>query len=816
MPFINATPEQEAEFRSGIVSGRYSLLLGAGASRDSKNKFGPIPLGSELEQELSDVLGVKNGKYSLQKLYATLTDGEKSTHIRDRFSNCEPGKVAGTIERYYWKRIFTLNIDDTLNKSFSETSKQSAKFLHFLDPYEDFQTRANLPVVHLHGSVLRHEDGYVFSHQEYARIIKGQNPWMMILANSMRSDPMIISGASMEEVDIEYYLSFRSLASSRDDFPPSIFVSNEVNRLTEALCEDHNLIQFSGYSSDFFEYLSEQIPNPPRLDGGASTGVLGLLPKATPKTAKMHFDADFEMVPKAEVGGSSGNQFYYGHPPTWGDLAAKLDISRTENSILIDKSSETTDFGRQLHVLFGKTGSGKTTILKRVAYNLASKGICHVLWTSELGRLSKSTANTLDLIDGPVALVVDNLADHAQAISDVLSLSEKEDIYILGAERSYREEYLLKTFGSGGFTKTELGPLTKLDARRLIDALTEVALIGSHRALRGQRGFINSLRSDPIAIASCRVINDFKPLTRILDDLISSSSRDELLSFSLVSIAEHCHKSGVRSEIVAREVGGQVIVDMLNGKRALSLKEVDKTRTTGFLGAENSTLSEVLLSKLNERDPDLVFSAFEALANGLSPYVNRNTIRARAPEAKLAGRLFDFDDIVEKFLGPRTEEFYDKAREAWRWNSRFWEQYALMKLDHSFRAENEDEKWDNLSESLQRARHSLAVEKHPFGLNTLAKVLMTFVSFGHRDSVSHFSEALGHIKSAIEFEQRHRRSSQHPYSTLIFGTADLLENGFDLPFANKREVTDMVLYANERWDKDEVLRDKCQRLLARI
>ncbi|UWQ59326.1 hypothetical protein K3722_04145 [Leisingera caerulea] len=415
-----------------------------------------------------------------------------------------------------------------------------------------------------------------------------------------------------------------------------------------------------------------------------------------------------------------------------------------------------------------------------------------------------------------MTLVVDNLADHAQAISDVLSLAEKEDIYILGAERSYREEYLLKTFGSGWFTKTDVEPLAKLDVRRLIEALTDVALIGSHRALQGQRGFLNSLRSDPIAIASCRVINDFKPLTRILDDLISSSSREELLAFSLVSIAEHCHKSGVRSEIVSREVGGRVIVDMLNGKRALSLKEVDQTRRTGFLGAENSTLSEVLLAKLNERDPDLIFSAFEALANGLSPYVNRSTIRARAPEAKLSGRLFDFDDIVEKFLGLRTEEFYDKAREAWRWNSRFWEQYALMKLDHALRAKSEEEKWDSLSEALQRARHSLAVEKHAFGLNTLAKVLMTFASCGHKDSVSHFSEALLHIKSAIEFEKKHRRSSQHPYSTLIIGTADLLDNGFDVPFANKKEITEMVLYAMGRWDKDEVLRDKSQRLLRKI
>ena len=171
----------------------------------------------------------------------------------------------------------------------------------------------------------------------------------------------------------------------------------------------------------------------------------------------MHFDADFELVPYLEEGASSSNKFYYGQSPTWNDLSAKLDVSRSETGILLDAAPKEAESGRQLTVLFGSTGSGKTTILKRVAYNLASKGVHHVLWTSELARLSRTTASTLDMIDGSVALIVDNMADHAQAISDVLSMSDKEDVFIIGAERSYREEYLVKTFGSGGFTSIKMG-----------------------------------------------------------------------------------------------------------------------------------------------------------------------------------------------------------------------------------------------------------------------------------------------------------------------------------------------------------------------
>lgn len=816
MAFVNASPELEKRFLSGIAAGRYTLLLGAGASRDSFNRFGDLPLTADLQEELSKVTEVSPGKYSLQRLYASLTETERQKHIRDRFSDCTPGETVRAITSYYWKRIFTLNIDDTLNAAYTTHSMQSPKFLHFSDPYEDFQAKSDVPVINLHGSVRRHEDGYVFSYEEYARITKGQNPWMVILSNSIRSEPVIISGASLEESDIEYYLSYRSETTAREDLPPSIYVSNEVNRLSESLCKEHNLIQFSGYSSDFFNYVRVKLPNPPRIEQDSNSGVTGILPNAVSRHARMNFDADFELVPHLEEINTSSNKFYYGQPPTWKDLAAKLDVSRIESGRLLDIAPQEGETARQLNVLLGETGSGKTTILKRVAFNLAERGVYHVLWTSELARLSRTTADTLDMIDGPVALIVDNLADHALAVNDVLSLSEKEDIFIVGAERTYREEYLARIFGSGGFSRTNVDALSALDVKRLIDILVDRALIGSHRALMGQRAFLKSLRNDPIAIASCRVINDFRPLDRIIDDLRSVSSHEEILTYVMAGIAEHCHKSGIRAEILSRTVNGMTLDAMIGGRSPLHLKEIDAVHMSGYLGAENSTLAEHIIARINLNDPDLVFSAFVSLSDGLAPYVNRGAIRARTPEARLAGRLFDFDDIVKKFLGSRTEEFYDRSHKVWRWNSRFWEQYALMKLERALRCFDDKSRDEFLAEALQRARHSVAIERHPFGLNTLAKVLMTFVSVGHRDSSIHFLEASRHIKDAIEIESKYRRSSQHPYSTLILGALDLIDQGSSIPESEVKPIRDLTDYAIDRWKFDAAMRDKGKRLLSLI
>ena len=44
----------------------------------------------------------------------------------------------------------------------------------------------------------------------------------------------------------------------------------------------------------------------------------------------------------------------------------------------------------------------------------------------------------------------------------------------------------------------------------------------------------------------------------------------------------------------------------------------------------------------------------------VAPYVNRQTIRATPPEARLAQRLFDYDDAVSEFIPIKAKRFISK------------------------------------------------------------------------------------------------------------------------------------------------------------
>lgn len=807
--FETITKSQEDDLIASVIAGRYSLLLGAGASHDSTNERGRLPLSATLTDELARVTE-ESPKSSLQKIFSTLTSSEIDAHVTKRLSGSTPGKTYQAIANFNWKKIYTLNIDDALEGVLSSSKRQTPRFIHFLDPFEEFQTNAELPVVYLHGRVSSPELGYVFSRDEYIRIMKGDNPWMVVLSSAIVSDPMIVSGASLDEVDIEYYLSFRSQISSRTDIGPSIFVSSDRGRVVRKLCEDHNFIQFFGYSPDFFEYLSEKIPSPPLVSESVSAGIRDIVPAGADRTAVLRFDADFELVPRLGDGNTASNKFYYGTPPSWSDLSAQLDIPRQETGTLASLATANIGGGRSIISLLGGAGSGKTVILKRVAHNIAATGQCYALWASELSQMSRSTASTLDLIEGRVVLLVDNLADHARAISDVLSLAERDDILIVGAERSYRSDYLDKTFGRSGHEKEYVNGLSKLDSERLIDKLTARALVGSHLAIKRDTGFVNSLRHDPIAVAVCRIMNNFQPLERIIRDLVSSLTDESLHAFATVGIASHCYKGGVRRSVIANQVNAASIQAMLDGKVGLGLRYVDRGKD--FVSSENATITDEVLFFLGRHRSDVLIEAFVSLANGLAPRVNRNAIRARAPEARLAGRLFDYDDIVTKFLGDRSEDFYLRSRDSWKWNSRYWEQVALMKLAQFKRAIERDDQLDAIEEALQNARYSVAIELHPFGLTTLGTILMTFSQFSEDLRVVLFDEAFECLCSAIELEKRHGRVTQHPFATLLRGCVEYAALGGTLSASQRQSISEVCDTARSRWADVDEIRDSIEKI----
>jgi hypothetical protein len=809
MPFKSISDQQREAFLSTLKAGQYNLLLGAGSSMDSSNGHGFIPSGDAFKNELSKLKDVES-KYTLQRIFGLLTPDEIDEHVTARFSGCKPGETAKLIASFLWKRIFTWNIDDALESAYSENkARQKLIPVHYNDEYIESQNKAELLLIHLHGLVTMPSKGYVFSRDQYVNQIVKINPWMTVLSQFMQSEPVIIAGTSLDEVDLDYYLAQRSAITSRGDRGPSILVTADDDSVSKEMCKRHELIHFIGWSADFFKYCAEVLPRPPTPEELVPVEIRNLLPVGLSEAARMSFFADFELVP-ASSNRTAGSRFLYGHSPTWSDLEANLDIAREiVPSIILDIERRLRDPSEQarLGLILETPGAGKTTLLRRVAFELSKRGV-RTLICSALSRIDSSTASIIDLIDEPIVLIVDNFADQVTAIKELLLRMEKKDVVIVGAERSYRSGYLKQVLADTSYRLWSHLPLQRIEVERLVDSYAAHGVVGDHLALKSpdnREMFSKKLAGDTIAIACCRILNDFRPLDRIVEDIVSDAKQHELDRYLCAAIAQHCFMGGVRYEVLIAAINAVGIKDQLEKQNPLPLTFFDAANS--FVIPENSVIAELVLNKVAADDKERLLRVFVALAREIRPRVNRQTIRRRTAESRLCGRLFDYDDVTAKFLGEQAERFYAETQGAWQWNSRYWEQVALLNLSLFRRFQHNENGIAALEKAVQHARHAVAIELHPFGLTTLGKVLMTQMLVKKYAMTPIYREAFDKLSKAIELEASWSRSAVQPYATLFSGTIKFLECRGVLSEKQKNKLRALLDAATVRLSREPEVQD---------
>jgi hypothetical protein len=199
---------------------------------------------------------------------------------------------------------------------------------------------------------------------------------------------------------------------------------------------------------------------------------------------------------------------------------------------------------------------------------------------------------------------------------------------------------------------------------------------------------------------------------------------------------------------------------------------------------------------------------FVELAKELGAWVNRETIKARAPEARLSGRLLDFDAGVGKFLKGNAEAFYNQVQYVWGWNSRYWEQVALLNLARYHTTTNLKQRLEFLEDAVTHARHAVAVELHPFPLTTLGKVL-----FGHMlapgvNMRKSFDEAFERLSDAIDMEERRNRLAAQPYRVIFSGVLTYLGAGGQMDHKQLTRLNEILAKASAKLNGDREMQQQ--------
>ncbi|MEQ1671754.1 MAG: SIR2 family protein, partial [Hyphomicrobium sp.] len=534
----------------GLRSGRYNLLLGAGVSLDSQSGSsnplykGNLPTVSKLHEDLFSVLKTMRSGSSLNRLYRNLTPDQSLEHITKRFANCTAGPTVRAIPNFRWKRIFTLNVDDALERAYQTASApmQEAISVNFRDVFFDNHNKQSVQIVHLHGYAQKPEDGYVFDIKEYMQTISDNSVWAHVLGNIIRSEPFFVMGTSLEEPDITYFLADRDAASDRSDRPPSVLVEPNPDPGTDKDCGDYSLNLHKGTALEFLNHANAKVPNRPTVRDIIHDNLGDLIASGVEPSDLAIFHSDFERVPAtAQQNTMGGANFALGHSATWADLQSDCDVPRGPEA---NRLSSLVKKARALdtRLLLGEPGAGKSTILKRIALEKTRDGfIC--FWRRSPGRIQlPSTINVLRTINKPSLIFVDNFADHTTEILELRRLIAGTNVVFVGAERTYRFEHVRRVLGAETIETCVIGSVGLEVAKRLITSYIDLGLSETKKG--EEQALARKIVDEQIAVACCRIINKFAPIEAVIDRSITDATEKSRRCYLIVSLASHCLRDG--------------------------------------------------------------------------------------------------------------------------------------------------------------------------------------------------------------------------------------------------------------------------------
>ncbi len=410
------------------------LFLGAGFSLGAKNQLGEqFPSGWKLGKKLWDFLGYE-GDYDkddalLSLLYQDFTDtGIKRTLKTDFLNeNLLSGEIPesyNSICKPYWRKIYTINIDDVVQKVYLRNNK---KLRELIFPKDEFKERDQsleyTSIIHLHGKLPCNPEDVVFSTKQYAKASLTDQPLYSQFVYDYATRPTIFIGTDLNEPIFERYIEARENKNGYGESrPKSFLITPSLSQVKKRVLKNsYNVHHIEGTGDDFFNWLDKiepELPSKKELLKSTFPSLLDVtefIGENVSKKSVYNFSLSLKRVPTEYNITDKRSAYLLGANPTWNDIHSNLDIPRTiTNEIYGDIYNycidKTENRAQKVVSLSGTAGSGKSTIIKRLGLRLSRNGITVFISYSDTLAKPHQLFDVLEAINETVVLIFDNSA----------------------------------------------------------------------------------------------------------------------------------------------------------------------------------------------------------------------------------------------------------------------------------------------------------------------------------------------------------------------------------------------------------------------
>ena len=499
--------EKKQVLKDVLLNHHPILFLGAGFSRESKNDLGSIPMGTKLKQEIFEnfIKGNVSSEeekeiedYNLQDVCQCVdTNLKKKKELREylirRFSNVEPQGFHMFLSKYPWEKIYTVNIDDLVEHIYSKNKID----IVVQNTGKQKNTKNKMQYIKLHGCVNEPDEPFVFSKTEYTNLISSRvNFKLNELVSDIQKKYFIFVGASLDEPDIEYYITkyenagyFRGGKLYFIDPNPSVKLKGRVADL------DGIIIEWT--AEQFLRFIDEIKYNPDELQK---------------QKVMLNYSGIFrceDIINSISKETIYESRLYEGYNSNWKDI---VDGWLFENPALGEikgkiEKIKYIGFSSFCFSIYGDAFSGKDCILKQLGYYLYNSGYEVLEYRGKNLNINLLINYVKCCNQKKFVLLIENASYYYKIIEKLLHINLNEKtLLIITTSRNYnhiKKRYYLE---GNPFEEYKIENKITLDyAKKIYDKLEEKGYLGD-LSLSKEKGI-------PKIVKKNTLINLFTALT---------------------------------------------------------------------------------------------------------------------------------------------------------------------------------------------------------------------------------------------------------------------------------------------------------------
>ncbi|WP_085700264.1 SIR2 family protein [Pseudomonas sp. B26(2017)] len=492
-----------------IAKGKAILFLGAGAAFGARGPENESPLSGEgLRDKISDqFLGGDEKKKTLVQVsdYAKNEAGllEVQQYIKKLFIPLQPAEFHKIIPTFRWHSIFTTNYDLIIERAYESSPARLQNIAPIIRDGDNFSevisSLNDLPYFKLHGCINTINDPLlplILASEEYAKYKNGRKRLFGHLSEYGLEHPIIFCGYQLSDPNIQQILfDLNDMGINR---PSYALVDPGLGKYDMKMWSGRRITPIKLTLEDFLSYIDHKIER--------STRILSSLKLAERSPIFRHLKNDAQIsaelntylsmelehiYPGLTTKGISPIDFYKGLDTDWGGIQQKLDIKRrVGDTIIMDAVIDSDLKGVNTFLLKGYAGSGKTILLKRIAWYAANELESTVVRLRDGAMLRPSLIKELALkCENRLILIIDDAIANVTELLKLYRTFEYEpaNISIITSARNNEWNRFAGDIEQYVKSEYEISTLSEKEISELIENLSKHNCLGNFRAEHADR-----------------------------------------------------------------------------------------------------------------------------------------------------------------------------------------------------------------------------------------------------------------------------------------------------------------------------------------